>query len=925
MASGHSWQQFNKRFIVLAASCFAFVVLYFVFPTQALAHERIGGPMFQVKAGFETHYRDGNWVPVQVTLRNDGPDFSGTLSLITPTSQFQGSSSQGIPSNYQVSITLANGAQKQVSMYLPLYFDVQKVTVKLLDSSGRTVGSQTAALTPLMPGDVLIGILTDQSSGFSSLSTLPLPNQGGSIVLDFLNANTMPSMAAALKNFNIILLDNFTTTNLNADQLSALQNWINQGGSLILVGGPEWHRTFGTLPAGLVPIKVYGSTTIPAGTALLPPGGPSALPSGQNNIPVTVHSPVSISAAKLISQGNDSKSEVILEAHTTPLIVQAHQEQGTIIYLAFDPTLEPILGWHGASLLWDNLLLRSLGDQLLSHAGISPGIGSSTQQAQPILANRMSGFLQSLLPSTIPPPWRTLGILLFCYILVLGPVRFLLVKRLKGRYWSWRIILSSIVIFSLLSYGLAYIEKGSSILSDSITIAQLSQNGLSAHITTYMGVFVPNEGDYQVHIPGNGLAQPSPDNFSFFQNGSAVPITGAHTTVVPQQDGTDVNLQDVNIWTFHTILAEQDRQIHHGLVSHLALQNGTLVGTVTNTLGYALSDAFLLMPNDVLNLGHLAAGETMLVQLKLSSLPLAANSTLADLIALSTNSPTYDALPAQPQTSWQRHLAILYALDGEGLFNFSPVCTGLCNGSGNPLIPILPVPPGINPPSFSSGSTSVSSVGITATPGWQYMATREIDPLLVSGSPATLIGWAENTRDLTNNVTINEINPAGLHETFIQAPLSINLTGSLNLPPNFIAGQLIDVAGNNAQIRFPGVYTITTGSMTFEYMVPETANVHVNALTISEPADSNLIASTGSVSDANSSPFRIYNWHTNSWDTISVNQNTFTTNNVGTYISATGRVLLQFTNKNSQLGSLIFGKPILNLQGVISGQLSGNN
>ncbi len=918
MASGQSWRQSNKPIIALAAICFAIALINFAFPKQVLAQERTGEPTFQVKAGFESHYRDGNWVPVQITLRNDGPDFNGTLSLITPTPQFQLSSNQGIPSNYQISITLANGTQKQVTMYLPLYFDVQNVTVKLLDSSGHNVGSQTAPLVPLTPGDVLIGILSDQSSGFSSLSALPLPNQAGSIVLEFLNANTMPTAAAALKNFNIIVLDNFTTTNLSAIQLNALQNWINLGGSLILVGGPEWHRTLGSLPAGLAPIQVYGSSTIPAGTVLLPPGGSAASGSGQHNIPATVQSPVSISAATLIPHANDGKSEVILASPTTPLIVQTYQEQGTIVYLAFDPTLEPILGWQGVSLLWNSLLLRSLGDQLLPHSGISPGSGSSTQQVQPILANRMSGFLQSLLPSTIPPPWRTLGILLFCYILILGPVRFLLVKRLKGRYWSWRIILSSIVIFSLLSYGLAYIEKGSSILSDSISIAQFSQNGASVHLSTYMGVFVPNEGDYQVQIPGNTLVQPSPDNFS----ASPGPITGAHTTVVTLQNRTNANLQDVNIWTLHTLLTEQDRQVHKGLVSQLALQNGSLVGTVTNTFSYALSDSFLLMPNDAFSLGHLAAGETKHVQLKLSSVPLPPSSTLADLIATNTNSPTYDAMPAQPQTTWQRHLAILYALDGEGLFNFSPICTGLCNGSVNPLIPLLP---GVYSPSFSSGTTSSNSVGITATPGWQFTATREIDPLLVSGSPATLIGWAENSQGLTNNATINDINPAGFHETLIQAPFGINLSGSLNLPPNFIAGQLIDVASNNAHLRFPGIYTISTGSMTFEYVIPESSNTHVHGLTISEPPDINVLAQAGPVSDANSSPFRLYNWHTNSWDIISLNQNTFTTNNVGVYISVTGRVLVQFTNMDSRLSSLDFGKPIINLQGVISGQLYGTS
>jgi len=915
MTSGQSWKQLNKRVIALAAICLVIASMYALLPKNALAYERTDVPTLQVKAGFESHYRDGNWIPVQITLRNDGPDFEGNLSLISPTPQFQLSSSQEIPSDYQVSISLANGAQKQVIMYLPLYFDVQNVTVKLLNSSGQIVASQTAPLIPLSQGDVFIGVLSDQNAGFSSLSTLPLPNQGGSMILEFLNANTMPTMAAALNNFNIIVMDNFTTSNLSTIQLNALQNWTNQGGSLLLVGGPEWHRTLGSLPAELVPIQVYGSATIPAGTVLLPPGGSTTQSSGQHKIATSIQSPVSISAATLKPQANDAESQIILASQTTPLIVQTHQEQGMIIYLAFDPTLEPILGWQGVGPLWNSLLLRSMGDQLLPHFGISPGLGSSTQQVVPVLANRMSGFLQSLLPSTIPPPWRTLAILFLCYLLVLGPIRYLFVKRLKSRYWSWRIILSSIIIFSLLSYGLAYIEKGSSILSDSISIAQFSQNGTSVHISTYMGVFVPNDGDYQVHVPGNTLVQQSPDNFAT----TTGPITGVHTTVLPSQNSTDVNLQDANIWTLHTILAEQDRQVHKGLLSQLTLQNGSLVGTVTNVFSYALNDAFLLMPNDAFSLGHFAEGETKHVQLKLSSTPLPPSSTLADLIALNTNSPTYDAMPAQPQTTWQRHLEILYALDGEGLYNFSPACTGPCNGSSvNPLVSLLS---GASPSSSSSGSTSSNLVGITATPGWQFTAARQIDPLLVSGSPATFIGWAENPHDLITNATVSNTNPAGFHETLIQTPLGINLSGSINLPPNFIAGQLIDVASNNVQIRLPGVYTISTGSMTFEYLIPQSSNTHIKGLTIAEPPDIDVLAQAGSVSATNASLFRLYNWHTNSWDSISLDQNTFTTNDIGAYMSTNGRVILQFSNTDSQLGPLDFGKPIINLQGVISGKL----
>ena len=66
----------------------------------------------------------------------------------------------------------------------------------------------------------------------------------------------------------------------------------------------------------------------------------------------------------------------------------------------------------------------------------------------------IDSLLQAFLPDTFPSILFIL-ILLLSYIVVLGPVRFLLVRRLKRRDWSWRITLIAILVFSLLSYGLA--------------------------------------------------------------------------------------------------------------------------------------------------------------------------------------------------------------------------------------------------------------------------------------------------------------------------------------------------------------------------------------------------------------------------------------------------------------------------------------
>jgi hypothetical protein len=858
--------------------------------------------VFQVTAGFNARYRDGNWVPIQISLSNNGADFSGLLSISAPL-PFAGSGNA--TSTYKQPITLANGAQKQVTMYVPLNFDApgttQSIKINLLDDNGNTVRTQTSTLTSVGQNDVFVGVLSDQNVGFNPLYSISLPNQGGSMVVEPLNASTMPDRATVLKNFNLIVLDNFTTSTLSSEQLAALQTWINQGGALIEVGGPEWRRTLGALPASLLPIAINGTSTLPAGTPLLPTGGPT----NAGPKPGTINASVPVSTATLVQGTNgDLQSAIILAASSTPVIVQAHQGQGIICYVAFDPTLAPIINWPASGALWKSLVLRTLGDAVLN----SSNTFTSVKLLQ---AGGLTGLLQNLLANAPPSPWLLLSLLLG-YLIILGPVRFLLVRWRKRRDWNWRIVLSSIVIFSLLSYGLAIQQKGASVLSNRVSIIQLNQGGSSAHITTYLGTFVLNQGDYQLHISGNSLIQPSPGQQ--LNNGAstnAEPIT----TITPGQNGTDVNLQGVNFSTVSSLLSEQDLKMHGGIPAQLTLANGILTGTVTNTLSYSLRDVYVLMNNNFVRIGDLPSGRSAQVHLELNNSPAAPNMTLADQIAQSYQLPTpYSAIAGNgsfPQNELQRHLAILSALSGDGGYTYSSCVSGSC--TGNSMVTSYP-------PRLKAG-------GVFFSGGPGLGTTNGSDPLLVAGSPATLIGWADQSNqptDTTNNVTVNGANPSGLQETLIQAPLNINFSGTLNLPPNFITGQLINAQGNSVQIQSAGAYTLTTGSLTFEFIVPK--KLQASNLTISEPSNLSQVlgsfalpgSGAGPLVDANNLQASLYNWQSRSWDTFTLSSFSFSTIDTGAYIGQGGRVLLQLGNQDSTVGTIYFGKPSLDVQGTIS-------
>src|SRR5260370_32145554 len=104
-------------------------------------------------------------------------------------------------------------------MYLPLIsFGATNILMQVLDSHGNVVQSQNATLHQLNAENVFVGLLSDQATGFHPLRTLTLPNQNGSVLIQFLNAQNMPRIAALLANFNLIVLHSFATSTLTHEQ-----------------------------------------------------------------------------------------------------------------------------------------------------------------------------------------------------------------------------------------------------------------------------------------------------------------------------------------------------------------------------------------------------------------------------------------------------------------------------------------------------------------------------------------------------------------------------------------------------------------------------------------------------------------------------------------------------------------------------------
>ncbi|HJT59073.1 MAG TPA: hypothetical protein VJ761_21380 [Ktedonobacteraceae bacterium] len=854
-------------------------------------------PTLQVDLGFQDTYRIGFWTPVFVTVNNaNNAGFSGMLSVSTYAGTPRTSNNASAYWNYEEPVSLRGNQQKQFTLNVPFYTGVGvrgiTATANLLDARGKLVATQTSPHGyEVQPGDLFIGTLSDPNANFNPLGNASLPNQSSSPTLSALDATTMPTMESMLENFDAIVLEDFDTSSLNAAQLATLQTWVNQGGVLIEIGGTQWHSTLSALPPGLAPVIANGTSSVAAGTDLLPVGSPAIETYNSKIVKDTLPTSLDISTGTLRPQSSSS-SEVLLASGGTPLIVQQRQGQGVIDYLAFDPTQAPLADWIGTPVLWKVLLLHALGDKFLI-SGTAPNFYGGPGQ----LLTR-GGVLSIVAPRTLLGPW-ILVVLLLGYLLILGPVRMLLVRRLprlQRQRRGWLIILSGIVVFSLLAYGLAFYARGSALIDNTVSLISLDADGSTGHITTYHGIFVPGKGDFTLHIPGASVAQPVP-NALLANSNSSILDDNASASIVSGPGGTDLKLMNIGPWTFHPVVSEQDERLQGGLVAHLTLQNNRLVGTITNTLNTSLSDVYVLFASGSVAIGQLAAGSTQQISQPLNGALLRPGQSLADQLAesggLSASYFPY-AQNKQPQSDFQQHMALLAALSGTG-FSFSP-CKGPCN---------------------MHAITSKGSIFITGGTVPNPAAINPPEPLLLPGTSATLIGWADSSLPGIDDVTINGSQPGGQHEKLVQMPLTINVGASSpasTASAGSISGRLVDIESFDAQLARPGIYTMGHGYLTFEFSLPALSNLQAQGLTITQPdlLDSSPPGSPGSSSHLQA---RLYNWQKGTWDSIALNSELLSTSNMSAYIGPGGRVLMQVSGASGFQGNVYFGVPTLSLNG----------
>lgn len=541
------------------------------------SEKTIGGERFSLdlQVGFDNSYIVEKVAPLTATLTNNGEAFQGEFQVKVYTYENTDSGFQKY-ALYNQKLELPEGATKQVSMELGLNTVRRNMEVSLVDAGGNVVFQKYVPVDALSPETVAVGVLSEQSAQVQYLAGLNLEEKTS---VFFLDRDTFPASENVMDNFAVLIIDDFDTATLGDAQKKALKNWVDNGGLLVLGTGVQAQKVLSGLD--FVDVSLNGTQSVsgisaPDGTAL------------------------SLSAPLTVAGISAEKASVKWEANGTTLASLMPYGGGYVLLNHFALGLAPF-----ANMPQQADVLEGLCGGLY-HTG-EDGTGGE-------MANQLR-YAANSFPSVTGNSMVAIFLVVGIYIVLAGPVMYLVLKKKDRRELGW----ITIPVLSVVFLGVVFVLAGRSTYHNGMistrAIVEMEQDSSIGESKIAMAVKVPGSGDVTLKSELPIPVQPQVDNGWYDGNGKTEEIDYKVTT----GDGTNIVFYDNMAWETNYVSASTTLELGGSVTSNVAFDGEKVVGTVTNGTSVNFMDAYLKLDYVYIPLGELPAGETIDVSYDLST------------------------------------------------------------------------------------------------------------------------------------------------------------------------------------------------------------------------------------------------------------------------------------------------------------------
>ncbi len=506
-------------------------------------------------------YDVGGWAAIAVTLVNDAEPVEGYLSAETRS---------GTMRRF---VEMPAGARKAVTLYVQPEAFQRRITVRYEEPNG--VVESVVELRVLEQAGGQVAVVGDGAGNVRpQLSAI---EDGRAEPLD-LGIGDLPARPEPLDALSGIVWAADSTA-LSDEQRRSIERWVAGGGQLVVLGGADWQARTDAF-VDILPLEGLTATD----------GVDQAELAGWTGVD---EAPVPNATVAAGGVRPDARALVSAE-DGTPLLSMRPMGAGRVILVGTDLATEAHRGWTGAPILWSRLMPSS--------AAIEQFWGGPGFPAREEAESAMSQALGNVPSLEVPPAELLLGVIV-AYILLIGPITYVVLRRLDRRELAWVTAPVLVVLFSACSYGIGTTLKGGDIIVNQISLIHTSSAGQTATVQAFAGIFSPQRETFDLDVEGDALmAQLRPSNGM----GGQQP---ASSVVAHQGDPARLEGLSIGVFGFEGVRADAVVEYEPALSVTWAHDDGDLTGTVMNNGDEPLSDVAFISGSGGTRIGDLGPGE----------------------------------------------------------------------------------------------------------------------------------------------------------------------------------------------------------------------------------------------------------------------------------------------------------------------------
>ncbi|WDV07589.1 DUF7408 domain-containing protein [Lysinibacillus irui] len=580
-----------KKTKITALTLLIMLVISFMLPSaQASAATTLE---VKATAGISGKAKYQSVVPLQVTVKNNGADFSGDMAINSANS-YEAASAMVVP------IDIAAGEEKTFTFYLDGLADYSYSEADLFAfyegsiEKGKKIaykGTKRLQSNFLDPSSTFIYTLTDKSdrlSAFLRLSTFVAQSNVEVFNINQLKDYTFPEDSQGLAMANVIVVDEVAIADLSQKQQESLLKWVQDGGTLLLGAADQIDATAGILKDYL-PLSLSQEMTSISAEALTKLSGGGIFTQ-----------PISVYAAKT----NEGSLPVLTENNAV-LAAKKAVGSGEVIQTAFSLGDQPLSSMDGyAALIAKMIDVQSISQQGMMRQGQSP-----FDQISYELRN-----INELFPSFEVSVGYML-IVIILYILIIGPILYFVLKKMDKREHAWWVIPSISIVLSIVLFIVG--------AKDRIVQPQVQQSAFykvneDSSVNGYYveSILTNRSGDFVVNADKNttAVALRSYNNFT-----GTMGALHESSYIKENANGSTLTLRDLSYWSVQSFAGKSSAQNIGKMDIDITLKNEKLSGTVKNNFPFALKDVTLISGVKEVKLGDIEANGTLQVDKELKT------------------------------------------------------------------------------------------------------------------------------------------------------------------------------------------------------------------------------------------------------------------------------------------------------------------